>query len=590
MQYCSSTVNSTKQSEVYSLRLRFVWLFFVLLAVLVGLRLVILMILQGDFYSVLSNGSHESSSKLVPKRGAVYIKDSRTNERFPLAINHDLFLLFADTREIKSDDEANGIANKLAEIFHYDDARKFAVFLQLNKRSDPYEPIEKKVDETAANQVKELSMPGIGLVRIPFRFYPESKSAAAVTGFVGADEGNGLVGHYGIEGYWQRELAGSGGFVEGSKNAIGGWIPLSGWSFKPAKDGADLFLTIDRALQYKACQRLQQGMKEYGAKSASLVMMNPATGAILAMCDLPNFDPNKYNEVDSVNIYNNDSIFTAYEPGSIFKPLTMAAAINEGLVGPHAPFYDSGVRTDLCSKPIKNANDKVFGNQDMTGVLENSINTGMVYVVEKLGREKFIDYVQNYGFGIKSGIEMDTEVPGDIRALLEKKNSNKIDCYAATASFGQGIMATPLQMATAFSATVNGGKLMKPYVVEEVHYSDGRIEKKRPIEIRQVLSKQTSDLTSGMLVSVVEKHSTGAKVPGYYVGGKTGTAQIAGLKGYTEETNHSFVGFAPAENPKFVILVKYEKPNRVWAESTALPVFADIAKFALEYYHIPPNK
>jgi len=587
----SSVVNLTKQSEVYHLRLRFVWLFFVLLAILVCVRLVILMLLQGNFYVSLASGSHESSSKLIPKRGAVYIQDTRSHELFPLAINNDLFLLFADTREIKSDDDANMIANKLSEIFHYDDVRKLAVYLQLNKRTDPYEPIEKKIDEVTANQIKEFSMPGIGLIRMPFRFYPERESAAAVVGFVGQDEGNGVVGHYGIEGYWQRELAGSGGFVEGAKNAVGGWIPLSNWSFKPAKDGADLILTIDRALQYKACQRLQQGMKEYNAKSASLIIIDPNTGAILAMCDLPDFDPNKYNEIDSVDIYNNDAIFTAYEPGSIFKSLTMAAAINEGLVGPHTSFYDSGIRADLCSKPIKNANDKAFGNQDMTGVLENSINTGVVYLAEKLGKEKFVKYVQDYGFGIKTGIELDSETAGTINTLLEKKkNNNKVDCYTATASFGQGIMVTPLQMITAFGAVVNGGKLMKPYIVEEVRYSDGRIEKKKPVEIRQVLSKQAANLTSGMLVSVVEKHSTGARVEGYYVGGKTGTAQIANPGGYSLETNQSFVGFVPADNPKFAILVKFEKPNRAWAESTASPVFADIAKFALEYYHIPPKR
>jgi cell division protein FtsI/penicillin-binding protein 2 len=550
-----------------------------------------LMILQGNFYSALASGSHDSSSELVPKRGAVYVQDTRNQELFPLAINHDLFILFADTREIKSDDEANTIANKLAEIFHYDDTRKLEVFLQLNKRTDPYEPIEKKVDESIADQVKDLSMSGIGLVRVPFRFYPEHNSAAAVIGFVGQDGDRGAVGRYGVEGYWQKELAGFGGFVEGATNAGGGWIPLYGWAFRPAQDGADIILTIDRTLQYKACQRLQRGMKEYGAKSASLVMMNPQTGAIMAMCDLPDFDPNKYNEIDSVDVYNNDAIFTAYEPGSIFKPLTMAAAINEGLVGPHSPFYDAGVRSDLCSKPIKNANDKVYGNQDMTGVLENSINTGVVYLTEKMGRERFVKYVRDYGFGIKTGIELDSETAGTIDTLLEKKkNSDKVDCYAATASFGQGIMATPLQMVAAFSSIVNGGRLMKPYIVGEVRYSDGHIEKKKPEEIRQILSKNASDLTSGMLVTVVEKHSTGAKVPGYYVGGKTGTAQIAGPNGYTLETNQSFIGFAPAEDPKFVILVKYEKPNRAWAESTALPVFADVAKFALEYYHIPPNR
>lgn len=585
-----TALSSNRRGEINHIRLIFLWAGFVALAGLVLFRLIVLMLLQHNFYLAISSNSRESTSKLIPKRGAIYFQDSRSKEIFPAAMNHDNFLLYADTRDIKNDAEANLVVNKLTEVFGYNDEKKLAVFQQLNKRTDPYEPIEKKISEDQANQLKQLNLLGLGFVRQPFRYYPEEQSGAGVLGFLGQDQNGNQVGRYGVEGFWNKELGGSGGFVEGAKNAVGGWITLSGWSLKPAKDGADMVLTIDRTLQYKACERLRAGMKEYNAVSADLVMMNPTTGAILAMCSLPDYNLNKYGEVTDAEAFNNNTIFTAYEPGSIFKPITMAAGIDEGIVKPGSPFYDTGARTGLCSTPIQNANDKIFGNQTMTGVLENSINTGMVYVVEKLGRNKFIDYVQNYGFGIKSGIEMDTEVAGDIRALMEKKNTNKIDCQAATASFGQGIMVTPLQMTTAFSAVVNGGKLMKPYVVEEIRYSDGRTEKKKPTELKQVLSKQAADLTAGMLVSVIEKHSTGAKVPGYYVGGKTGTAQIAGPKGYTEETNQSFIGFAPAEDPKFVILVKYEKPDRVWAESTALPVFKDIAQFALEYYHIAPNR
>ena len=585
-----TALSSNRKGEINHVRLIFLWAGFVILAGLVLFRLIVLMLFQHNFYLAISSNSRESTSKLIPKRGVIYFQDSRSHGLFPAAMNHDNFLLFADTRQIKTDDEANLIVKKLAEVFNYDEAKTTSTLAQLNKRTDPYEPIEKKINEDKMNQVKELNLPGLGFVRQPFRYYPEEQSGAAVLGFLGQDQNGGQIGRYGIEGFWNKELSGSGGFVEGAKNAVGGWITLSGWSLKPAQDGADLVLTIDRTLQYKACERLRQGLKEYNAKSASLVIMNPTTGAILAMCSLPDYDLNKYGEVTDAEAFNNNTIFTAYEPGSIFKSITMAAGVNDGAVKPNSVFFDTGARTGICSKPIQNANDKSYGDQTMTGVLENSINTGMVYVVEKMGRNKFIDYVQDFGFGIKSGIEMDTEVSGDIRALMEKKNTDKVDCYAATASFGQGIMVTPLQMTTAFSAIVNGGKLMKPYVVEEIRYGDGRVEKKKPIELKQVLSKQAADLTAGMLVSVIEKHSTGAKVPGYYVGGKTGTAQIAGPKGYAEETNQSFIGFAPAEDPKFVILVKYEKPDRVWAESTALPVFKDVIQFALEYYHIPPNR
>lgn len=573
-------------------RLRCVWVVFLLLGGLVIGRLFILMILQHGYYTALAAGSREVYDDLFPKRGSVFIQDSRTREEFPLAMNHDLFLVFADTRQIISDEEANKVANKLADVFKYDDKKKLEVFLQLNKRTDPYEPIEKKVEEAVVEKLKAMKLPGIGFVRKPFRFYPEGELASNIIGFVGQDEKGNDIGRYGIEGYWQKELAGSGGFMEGAKSAAGGWIPLAGWTFKQAENGADLLLTIDRSIQYQACERLRQGMKEYGAQSAALVVIEPDTGAIRAICSLPDFNPNEYGKVDSARVYNNTAVFTPYEPGSIFKPITMSAAINDGMVSPNTMFNDPGEQVGFCDTPLKNANEKTFGVQTMTGVLENSINTGMVFVVGKLGREKFVDYAQKYGFGVKTGLGLDSESSGTIEALLQKrKNSNKIDCSTATASFGQGIMATPLQMATAFSTIVNGGKLMRPYIVEEARYADGRVERTKPEEIRRVLSAEAASLTSGMLVSVVEKgQSTHAKVAGYYVGGKTGTAQIAGSGGYTNETNHSFIGFAPADNPKFVAIVKFEKPNRAWADSTASPVFQDVAKFVLQYYHVPPSR
>ncbi len=582
--------NFTKLAKPKDTRLNLVWIFFVFLSILMSGRLVMLMVLQHDFYLTLANGSREALDKLFPKRGTIYAQDTRTGELYPMAMNRDYFLVFADTREIKDDESANQVTNKLAEIFNYDDQKKLSLYLQLNKRSDPYEPIEKKVDEEIVNKIKELNLPGIGFTRRAFRYYPEGELAAPAIGFVGQDEKGIDVGRYGIEGYWNKELAGTGGFVGGAKSAIGGWIPLAGWNFEPANDGADLILTIDRTLQYKSCEILRHGMKEFGATSASLIILEPQTGAIRAMCSLPDFNSNEYNKVESVRVFNNSAIFTAYEPGSIFKPITMSAAVNEGLVSPETVFNDVGARTGLCSKPIKNANDAVFGNQTMSGVLENSVNTGMVYVVERLGRNRFVKYVQDFGFGIKTGIELYSESPGTINALLSK-NGDKIDCYAATASFGQGITATPIQMVNAFGAIVNGGHLMKPYIVEEIRYQDGQKEKFKPKEIKTIITNHAALLTSGMLVNVVQKgHSVNAKIDGYYIGGKTGTAQIADTQGYSLDTNQSFVGFAPADNPKFVIIIKYEKPNKTWADSTASPTFQKVAKFALEYYGIAPNK
>lgn len=571
-------------------RLKAIAIFFLILVMVIIVKLAVLMIVEYNFYTAMAAGVHETYSHLMPKRGSVYVQDIRSHEKYPLAMNRDYFLMFADTREILDAKMAEEIFNKLNEFFHYDEVRKGEILTGLNKRSRPYVPIEKRVEEEVEEKVKALKLPGIYFVRNSVRYYPEKELAASVIGFVGKDEKGNDVGHYGIEGYWNKELAGQGGFFSGAKSASGGLIPLLDWTMKPAEDGANIVLTLDRSLQYQLCERLRQAQEEYGAESATLVMMEPQTGAIRAMCSLPDFNPNLYNQVKNAAVFNNNSVFTPYEPGSIFKLITMAAALNEGMVVPETTFVDTGGRSEFCQTPIKNAMDKVYGRQTMSEVLENSVNTGMVFVVEKLGKKKFSEYMKNFGFGVKEGIELDTEVSGNVDSLTKNKG-DQIDCYAATASFGQGITATPLQMVTAYSVIANGGKLMKPYIVEEINYPDGRIEKIKPKEIRRVINDRSALLLNGMLVNVVDKgHAKQAGVRGYYIGGKTGTAQIPGPGGYIEETNHSFVGVAPVDDPKFVMLIKFEKPKRVWAEATAAPLFGELANFILKYYRVPPSR
>lgn len=557
---------------------------------LIVARLFILMILQHGFYTALAAGSHEVYAQLFPERGSVYMQDSRSGEEFPLAINRDLFTVYADTRLIPDKETAESIAEELAAVFSYTDEEKFAAFQKLDKYDDPYEPLEQKVEESVVDVLREKNLPGIGFARISTRFYPEGPLASHVIGFVGKTEDGKDIGRYGVEGYWEQELAGTGGFFEGSRSASGFWIPLAGRQFEAAEDGADVLLTVDRTLQFVACDKLAKAAVEFGATSASLIIMDPHTGAIRAMCGVPDFDPNTYNKVDSITVYNNKAIFTPYEVGSIFKPIAMAGALNERVISPTTGFYDSGSVEDVCDKPIRNADLKVYDQVSMTEVLEYSINTGMVNVVQRLGKGLFARYMEDFGFGIKGGIGLDTEEAGTISSVYKNKG-DKIDCYAATASFGQGITATPLQMVTAFSAIANGGTLLKPYVVEEVRHSDGRIDRFGREEIRQVIDKRAASLLAGMMVTVVDKgHAGSAKIPGYYVAGKTGTAQIPGPGGYTEETNHSFVGFAPVDDPAFVAIVKFEKPQRRFSASTAAPVFGDIARFVLQYYQIPPGR
>lgn len=558
---------------------------------IVAVRLFFLMIIEHDFYTAIAAGSHESTAELLPDRGKIFIQDSRTGETYPAAINRDVFLVYADTREIKDDAAAEEIAAVFADVFHYDDEKKGTVFLQLGKRTDPYEPIEKDVNEATVDSIKMHQLSGIGFVRQFERFYPEETLAAQVVGFVGKTEDGSTVGRYGIEGYWEQTLAGSGGFLHGVKSGKGAWIPLAGRSFEPAKDGADVVLTIDRTIQFQTCEMLRTAASLYEAESASLVIMDPFTGAIRAMCSMLDFDPNTYWDTPADGgAYNNRSMYVAYEQGSVVKPLVMAAAINEGLVEPTTPFFDSGVREGICEHPIRNAENKDYGHQTMTGILEKSINTGMVHVAELLGRERMSRYFERLGFGVKTGIEADTEAAGDISSIAKNKG-NAFDCYGATAAFGQGITITPLQLATAFSAIANGGNLMKPRLVEEVRYADGKIERMKERVVESVYTPRSASLVSAMLVSAIDNgFGRGGRLEHYYVGGKTGTAQIPGPGGYTNDTYHTFVGFAPADDPKFVAVIVFEKPTVPFSSATAAPTFKKIAEFVLNYYGIAPGR
>ncbi len=565
-------------------QLRIISIIFLVIALWIIGRLFFLQIIQHDYYSLFALNTHEIYQTLHPHRGTIYIQDKNKQE-YPVAVNKEFDQVYAVPKEFDPG-TATTTAEQLMTILNItDDEKKNRLLTRFSKINDLYEAVQRKVPQEISAEATKLK--GVYATPEEYRYYPEQNLGAAVLGFCSLNDQGNNEGKYGLESYWDDKLAGKPGFRVGEQGAFGSWITMAGMTLNPSQNGADLLLTIDRTLEYTACKRLQEGMAEYGAKRAALVMMDPKTGAILAMCSLPDFDPNNYSATEDIDAFNNQAVFTAYEPGSVFKPITMAIAVNAGLVQPDTTF------TDPCERKIdrftiRNALRKCYGLQTMTQVLENSINTGMIWVEEKLGRAAFQAGVEKFGFGQKTGIDLGAEGAGDISSL-DKKNS---PIYGAVGSFGQGLTATPIQLAAAYSAIVNNGKLPKPYVVQEVRYPDGRVDKTIPKVADTVISDRASQLMRGMLASVVENGASykKTKLPDYYMGGKTGTAQIPGKGGYTEDTNHTFVGFATVKDPKFVLVVKYEKPARQWAESTAAPVFKDIMHFALQYYGIPPER
>jgi len=561
-------------------------MFFVLCAGVICVKLFLIQIVDHSFYQALASGQHELLSKLVPTRGTVYVHDYKDERIVPIATNEQLAFVYADPRHVVDPEKT---AQAVGEVFNYLPEKIVLLKQRLDQPNDPYEPIERKVSDDLLEKLSALKLAGIEWIREPSRTYPESGVGGHVIGFFGPDTEGRSAGRYGIEGYFEEMLAGTAGSLRSDRDLAGRLIAVGDHTLEPAIHGSDIVLTIDRTIQYKACQLLKDAVAKHGADGGSMVIVEPSTGKIYAMCAVADFDPNFYSKTENIDHFNNQTIFRAYEPGSIFKPITMAAALDTGAVTPQTRFEDSGsVMVEGWPKPIGNSEGKIYGEVNMTQVLEESINTGMVFTMRQMGQEVFVDYVKRFGFGKKTGIELETESAGNVSSL--EKNA---ELYKATASFGQGITVTPLQIAMAYAALANGGMLKQPMIVDEIHHPDGTVEKREPVDVAQVIDEKTSRTIGAMLVSVVEQgHGKRAGVKGYYVAGKTGTAQVARTDGIGYSADHtigSFAGFAPAEDPKFAMTVQIDHPRDVvWAESTAAPLFGDMAEFLLQYFEVAP--
>ncbi|PLX28087.1 hypothetical protein C0583_02545 [Candidatus Parcubacteria bacterium] len=614
-------------------------------------RLAYLQLFKSDLYIALANDQHLVNNEIEAMRGRIFIQDKSENtevDLYPIATNKDFAFLYAIPKKIKNPDY---VANELYKIFdetrvveeldeelkadeyfkalfpeeweddgeseevalnvqEYEELKEFyeikkeaelkirkieaveSYMARLNKPDDPYEPIKKKVEDEDLEKVLAIDTEGLDYMYEKHRYYPEKNYGSQLIGFVGY-QGDEEAGRYGLEGFFDEELSGRRGFIKAERAANGDLIIINDREYEEARDGSSLILTIDRSIQYVACKRLEEEAMRYGADGGTVIVMEPNTGAILAMCSWPDYDPNHYNEVDDTNVYNNPAIFDAYEPGSIFKTITLAAAIDDGVIEPETTYFDKGYdMVEGWDKPIKNSDYETHGghgNVDMKTVLEESLNTGTIFAVEELGYEKFSKYVRKFGFGEKTGIELETEGVSNIENLLR---TTMRPVEIATASFGQGITATPLQIISAYSVIANGGMLIKPHLVAEIVNPDGTIFKTQPAQLGRVVSERTALLVSGMLVNVVDGgHATLAAVDGYYVAGKTGTAQVAGVGGYSNKTIHSFVGFAPVDDPKFVMLVKLDDPKSVeYSASSAAPLFGELAEFILNYYQVDKER
>ncbi len=553
------------------------------------------------------------------------------NENFSgIFVDPKRFMIYADPTLI-TESELSTVSQKLAQLLDYG---VIELKKKLSRRKVRYVFLRNRIEPDVSRKIKALALKGVVLLPEHWRFYPEASLASHIVGFLNRDG----IGQYGVEGYFNTELEGKKGTIYAEKDPLGRQITVGKSEIVSAKDGDTVILTIDRIIQQKAQEILAEAVEYYRADGGQVIIMNPFTGAVIAMVNYPTFNPAEYTDVFALralkkdelvertipvfklndkgkyvpleeddyfdeeiekfvyenkfgpNVFKNKLVSEFYEPGSVFKPIIMSIALDAKEVEPQTTFLDDGP-LKIDEFEIKNSDDKYRGKTSMSEVLAYSMNTGMSFVAKQLGKKLMYQYLKDFGFGEYTNLKLEGETKGQVDYYKRWSKAQML-----TTSFGQGIVVTPLQLITAWSALANGGKLMQPYIVDSVVKKDEVIETE-PQVIKRVISEETSSIITSMNVNSVRNGvARPADIPGYLIAGKTGTSQIAGKGGKYEvgdgSTITSFAGYAPAHEPKFVILVKFDRPRigeETWGSTTAAPTFRKIAEFLFDYYNIQPS-
>ena len=541
-------------------------------------RLFFLQIINHKIYQAQALGVQAGFSEVLGSRGEIFSENSQeskgkngSGEIKSLAINKDSWSASVDVKEIE---DKTAFAKILAEAVHEPEE---SVLSKLENQ-DSYALIKKDLSTSQADKIKQLNIKGLSWQNEQERYYPQENMASQVLGFLGGEQ----TGQYGIEGYYEVLLKGKSGIKEEKK----GLDLIFSNNNKESLDGAALYLTIDYNIQFQAESLLKKAKDDFDIDSGQIIVLKPDSGRILALADFPSFNLNQYSKEKNFDIFQNSAVQKLFEPGSISKPFTMAIALNEGKITPDTKFTDVGF-VKVGIETIHNYDKKKYGEQTMTAVLEKSINTGAVFASQQVSAKTYLNYIDKFGLTQKTGIDLQGEVYSYNENL--RKGS---DVGFATASFGQGIEVTPIQIVKGFSAFANSGKMVKPYMVEKI-IKDGEEIYTKPQVSEQIISQQTASQITTMMTSVVEKgFGSGAKIPGYYLAGKTGTAQVPlkSGRGYDlDKTIQSFVGYGPAFNPQFLILVKLDDPKNSNSNLSAGSIFKKLAQYIINYWQIPPD-
>lgn len=547
---------------------------FIFAFVVVAVRLFYWQVLSADSLGRQAAAQHFSSLSLPAGRGDVV--DRLGN---PMVLNQPAYLVFAQPRTISS---IPAFVQKVAPILSLDTV---GITARISEPNRVWVPLAHQVETKKVSELKALNLPGLGFEKEPKRFYPEASSAAHILGFVGSDVNGQDHGYFGLEGYYDRQLRGTDGSLRLEKDAHGAPILIGEEERIAPQDGRTLVLWAEKAVQQIVERRLSEGIRMYGAKEGSVVIMDPVSGGILASASYPSYDLRVYGQYDK-SLYKSPVVAGTFEPGSTFKTLIMAAAINEKLVTPKTIMDESGP-VAVGPNTIRTWNNQYHGPISMTQVLEYSSNIGMVDVARRLGKNTMLSYIRRFGFGKPTDIDLEEEASPQLRPDKEWQEIDEL-----TASFGQGIAVTPIQMVRAVAALANGGKLMEPHVVKEIKDAKGKMITIKPKLVSQVVSPATARILAEMMVAAVDNgEAKWAKPRGYRIAGKTGTAQIP-VAGHYDETKTiaSFVGFAPADKPAFVMLVTLTEPtSSPWGSETAAPLFFTIARDLFTYWGISPQ-
>lgn len=556
-------------------RYRLILFFFAVGFFAIIARLFYWQFVRAEELRTLGEAQYGKSIQTSPKRGEI-----KTSDGFPIAANKLAYKVFANPKEVQAKEQ---IVQQLSPLLSID-----ASSLSARLSADKYwVPLASGVDSNVKDEIDNLRIGGIGFEEQSIRFYPEASTAATLLGFLGKDLNGYDKGYFGIEGYYDRQLRGKQGTAIQIHDALGRPILARMDDTKEESDGRSLILHVDRGIQHLLEVELRKGIEKYGASSGMAAIMEPKTGGILGMAAFPSFDPYNYQDY-SDDVFKNSFISDIYEPGSTFKPIVMAAALDSSVVKPETRCVICSGPLDIGEYQIKTWDNQYHANATMVDIIQYSDNVGMVFITQKLGIEKMLSYIKKFGIGELTGIDLQGEVVPTF-----KPTGSWYPIDVATVGFGQGISLTPIELLSAFSAFANEGKRMEPHVVAKIETTQGETIEIQPKVLSKPVSAKTAKVMTEILVNAVNKGVLKwTKPKGYRIAGKTGTAQVAIAGHYDpDKTIASFIGFAPADEPKFSMLIILENATKgTFGSVTAAPIFFDIAKQLFTYYGIPPTE